>query len=131
MDDRKNFNSDNKGALFARQKTNERGPDIGGEIVLAGDVLNYVVANARSGKVKLELSGWRRSGQKGNFTSISIQIPYKEREGGGQRMEHPQQRPQNSYQNSYRERSQPVQARAEKQPDQPAPWEVNGDDIPF
>lgn len=68
------------GALYNRERRSNNGPSVGGPITLTGEELAYVVANASSGKVDLEVSGWSKQGQQGPFTSLAIQIPYKVRQ---------------------------------------------------
>lgn len=70
------------GALFVRDKKSAKAPDYGGDFTLEGDVLEYVLANAKSGKVKLEMSGWKRMGRNNTvFISTQVQTPYEARGG--------------------------------------------------
>lgn len=66
------------GAMFPRQKKNPKGPDVGGDFILTGEELQYVLDQARTGSVKLEVNGWRRMGRNNSaFTSIRVNIPYE------------------------------------------------------
>lgn len=70
----------NSGALFRREKRTPNTPDMGGDITIGGDVLQYVLDNARSGAVKLEVSANSRMGRNGqSFTSLRVNIPYEVR----------------------------------------------------
>ena len=51
----------NAGAMFLRQKRSEKSPDMGGDIILSGDLLDYIIRCAERGdECKVELSGWKR-----------------------------------------------------------------------
>lgn len=72
-------NFPNSGALFYRRnKKNANGPDIGGDIDLGADILQYVLQMHRAGNpVKLELAGWRKADRNGqNFYSLRVRKPY-------------------------------------------------------
>jgi hypothetical protein len=80
----KQFDDNNRGAMFARQKRSAGSPDMGGDFTLAGDVLDYVRrCIERNEPVKLEISAWRKM-SRGNtpFTSIAIDIPWQVKKGG-------------------------------------------------
>jgi hypothetical protein len=144
------------GAMFGRQKKTSNSPDVGGDFDITGDELAYVVANAHTGTVKLEISGWRKQGQKGPFTSLAIQIPYSVRvpqqtaQTYGQPMAAPQQRivpqrfpPEQERRPGYppREVPRPAPQQSFQRPLQPAPQRQSfedfaqsndlNDDIPF
>jgi hypothetical protein len=72
----------NSGALFpVKQKRSDNSPDMTGNILIADDVLDYILREAEKGDdVKMELSAWIRTGRNNNtFTSIKINIPYDQR----------------------------------------------------
>lgn len=76
----------NSGALFGRDKTSDKSPDLGGNFSIDNEVLDYVVACMERGeKVALEISAWRKQSRSGNnYMSITVNIPYKVRNPGGQ-----------------------------------------------
>ena len=79
-------NKGSGGALFSRQKRNDAAPDMGGDITIEGDELDFLIRCAEEGKpVKLEISAWKkRTRDGGSFLSLSAQIPYAVRnEGSG------------------------------------------------
>jgi hypothetical protein len=88
------------GALFVRDKKTAKAPDYGGDFVLEGPELEYVLAKARAGEpVKLEMSGWKRMGRNNTtFISTQVQLPYAERGG--------QQRPQQGGRGGYQQQGQ-------------------------
>ena len=68
----------NGGALFPRQKRSENSPDMGGDLMIEGDLLNYIMQNAGSGQVKIELGAWRRSDRNGkSFYSLKGSPPFE------------------------------------------------------
>jgi hypothetical protein len=72
----------NSGAIFpVRQKKSDNSPDMTGNILIADDVLDYIMREAeKGGDVKMELSAWVRTGRNNNtFTSIKLNIPYDQR----------------------------------------------------
>lgn len=72
----------NSGALFSvREKRSDNSPDMTGNILIADDVLDYIMREAeKGGDVKMELSAWIRTGRNNNtFTSIKLNIPYDQR----------------------------------------------------
>jgi hypothetical protein len=77
----------NSGAVFPRQKRNEKAADMGGDVTIEEDVLDYIVRAAENGstQVKLELSAWkRRTRDGGSMLSMKVEIPYEIRKNGGQ-----------------------------------------------
>jgi len=74
------------GALFTRNKGSEKAPDMGGDITIEGDELDYMIRCAEQGKpVKLDVSAWKkRTRDGGAMLSLSVQIPYDVRSQGSQ-----------------------------------------------
>lgn len=64
------------GAIFQRPKTNDRQPDVGGEVTLSHDTLRGLIEFAKTGApVKLELSGWKKVSGKGTqFISLKARL---------------------------------------------------------
>lgn len=79
----------NTGVMFVRQKRSERGPDMGGDITIEGDVLDYVLKCAERGdECRLELSGWKRRTRDGStMLSLRVELPYAVRQRGEDRGE--------------------------------------------
>ena len=79
----KQFDNTNRGGLFPRNKTTPKSPDMGGDIEIGGEVLDYILANANSGQnIKLYLSAWREQMRGGGARiSLSVRIPAEAREG--------------------------------------------------
>lgn len=106
----------NSGGLFpVKQKKSENSPDYFGNILIADDVLDYILREAQDGnEVQLELSGWSRiSRSNTNFTSVKINIPYEVRmEEGGNPTYRPGRRPPQQQQRSYSQQS----GRTERRP---------------
>lgn len=74
---KKEYDNSNRGALFARQKRSANAPDMGGEITLSGEVLDYILDEARQGRdPKVSLSAWRKQGNSGPMMSLSVQKPW-------------------------------------------------------
>ena len=97
MNDQKTY--PNSGALFARQKRSQNSADVGGDFTIDGDVLDYIVREARKGSVKLEISGWRKMGRNNQpWTSIKVAIPYALRENLPDRQQPNYQRGSNQQQ---------------------------------
>lgn len=80
---------ENSGAIFNRNKKSDKGPDMGGDFTLGGEVLDYIIRQYESGQeVKLDISAWRRhSNNGGTFMSLKIDRPYSERSGNAPRRE--------------------------------------------
>ena len=76
----------NSGAVFGRDKTSDKSPDLGGNFSIDNEVLDYVLACAeRNEKVTLEISAWRKQSRSGNnYMSITVNIPYKVRNPNAQ-----------------------------------------------
>jgi hypothetical protein len=106
-DDRQQQRFPNNGGLFpVNDKRSDNSPDMSGTILIADDVLDYIVREAQNGnEVLMELKGWRRiSRNNTNYESIAINIPYNVRmeeggnptyrsqRGGGRRYSQPQRR---------------------------------------
>lgn len=107
----------NSGALFARQKRTPNSADVGGDFTIDGDVLEYILREARKGSVKLEISGWRKMGRSNEpFTSIKVAIPWKDRQGQMPDRQQPNYQRNNQYQqNSYQNRRDNPPARTFEQ----------------
>jgi hypothetical protein len=72
----------NSGALFPLQnRRSDNSPDMTGNILIADEVLDYIVREAQNGnEVQLDMSAWQRiSRNNTNFTSLKINIPYNVR----------------------------------------------------
>lgn len=109
--DRGGYEDRNRGAMFPRQKKSDRSPDMGGDITITDDVLDYIVQNARSGSVKISVSAWRAM-SRGNkaFTKLAVSVPFE-------RDEQPQRRPQRQPQREYqRPRQQQMDYGREERP---------------
>lgn len=114
----------NTGVMFDRRPEKiagnraEKASDFGGEFEISDDVLQYIMQNARSGKVKLEIAGWIKQGAKGMFLSLKLQTPYEARKA-----------PANGYQDfAQPQRQQPQQQRNDYAQasggNQRMPWEI-------
>jgi hypothetical protein len=70
-------------ALFHQtRKRNDKAPDFRGDGKLDKKTIEYIIEEVRAGRnPTLEIVGWMRQGRKGKFQSISINIPYEERDG--------------------------------------------------
>lgn len=74
------YNNDNRGAIFQREKRgNEHAPDFGGDLELAGEVLQDVVEQARQyGRAKIDLSAWaQKDRNQKTYFSVRARKPYK------------------------------------------------------
>lgn len=62
------------GALFPnRNKTNERAPDLSGDLELSMDQLKILVALAkRNEPLKLRMAAWSKEGRSGRFYSVTL-----------------------------------------------------------
>jgi hypothetical protein len=65
----------NSGALFRRQKTKEKSPDMSGDILLSRDLLNSLPKDS-DGDLTLSISAWKQSGPKGEFLSLKASAPW-------------------------------------------------------
>lgn len=95
----KQYDDDNRGGLFPRQKKTNKSPDMGGDLIIGGDLLDYILKKAERGEeVKIELSAWRKPMKNGAaFLSLQAATPYAERQQGNgafQRQEYNQREPQ-------------------------------------
>lgn len=73
------YDDTNRGALFGRNKRTTNSPDMGGDFLIGGDLLKYIMDEAQKGnqQIKVEMSAWRKMGRGNNpFMSISVSIPY-------------------------------------------------------
>lgn len=105
-EDRSQQRFPNSGALFpTREKRTQNSPDLYGSVLIADEVLDYILREAQGGnEVLLELSAWMKiSRDNTSITSIKINIPYKVRqeEEGNQTFRRP----------SYPNRGQPAYGR--------------------
>lgn len=71
-----------KGVLFKNdKKTTPAHPDYTGNIILTRDLLReYAEAMGAGQELKVQIASWVKSGQKGQFLSLSVNAPYKERQ---------------------------------------------------
>lgn len=62
------------GALFInRNKTNEKGPDLSGDVEISMDTLKTLVELAKKGEpLKMRMAAWVREGKSGKFYSVSL-----------------------------------------------------------
>lgn len=67
------------GALFQRKKLKANHPDLGGELVLDMDAFNCLCEQYKANQpLKLELSGWTKTSQKGvQYLSLSAKRPWE------------------------------------------------------
>ena len=72
----------NSGAMFAREKRNERAADFSGQFTIDDDVLDYVIRKAEQGEpVELDISGWKkRTTSSGTMLGLQIRLPYRDRQ---------------------------------------------------
>ncbi len=65
----------NSGALWKRQKKNDKAPDMGGELLLTQDLIDSLPRD-EDGDIRLEVSAWVRQTAKGEFLSLKAAKPY-------------------------------------------------------
>lgn len=65
----------NSGALWKRQKRNDKAPDMGGEILLTQELIDSLPRD-EDGDLRLEISAWIRQTAKGEFLSVKAAKPY-------------------------------------------------------
>lgn len=72
----------NTGALFVRQKRSPNAPDVGGDIEIGQDLIEYLNDCLSKNKpAKLGLVGWNKmSKDRRSFTSLKAEVPYNDRE---------------------------------------------------
>lgn len=62
------------GALFINQnKTNEKAPDLSGDVEISMDMLKHLVDLAkRNQPLKMRMAAWVKQGQRGKFYSVQL-----------------------------------------------------------
>ena len=65
----------NSGALWKRQKRNDKAPDMGGEVLITQELLDSLPRD-EDGDLRLEVSAWVRQTPKGEFLSLKVAKPY-------------------------------------------------------
>ena len=62
------------GALFInRNKTNEKGPDLSGDVEISMETLKMLVELAKKNEpLKMRMAAWVREGKSGKFYSVSL-----------------------------------------------------------
>jgi hypothetical protein len=65
----------NSGALWKRQKRNDKAPDMGGEVLITQELIDSLPRDA-DGDIRLEISAWTRQTAKGEFLSLKVAKPY-------------------------------------------------------
>lgn len=139
----RNNDFQNSGAMFQRQKSNPKAPDMGGDFTIDGDVLQYVIECIKNNvQVKLDIAGRRRVARDGNaFLGLQIEIPWdirKQRQGGQQpprQHGYGQQQPRYGGVRNDQRRTNPPQRGYNEQQDQGGSPDQGGfpfdDGIPF
>lgn len=71
------------GALFInRNKSNERAPDLSGDVEISMDLLKVLVEAAKANQpLKMRMAAWVKEGRSGKFYSISLS---EDKKGGAQ-----------------------------------------------
>jgi hypothetical protein len=95
----------NSGALFMRDKKSEKAPEWGGEIIMEVSLLKKLIEESDGDGVKIKISGWVRQGNRGEFISIKY--------------------------DDFKPMSQERQYIAPRQAPNPAPVEMDDQDLPF
>jgi hypothetical protein len=74
----------NSGSLFSREKKSQNHPDMGGYFTMDETLLEYLNdCHSKGEEMKLELSGWRKQGNKGSFLSLSVKKPWDGNQSSG------------------------------------------------
>ena len=60
----------NSGALFPREKRNEKSPEWGGEIIMEKSLIKQLMEESDGDGVLIKISGWVRQGSRGEFISL-------------------------------------------------------------
>lgn len=72
------------GILFTNdRKKNEKAPDYTGNIEITPEFWDLIKSKMNGGSVKLDLAGWAKKGQRGNFVSLSVRPPFEKSGGMG------------------------------------------------
>ncbi len=114
------FDNNDRGGLWPRDKKGANHPDMGGEFQLSEKTVRYLVECMKAGKdAKIEVSAWSKTPRSGaKFLSCSIQIPFADRQGvkvAPVQQANPDEPKEKSY--------------AEEIKDTP-PWDTGGDPLP-
>lgn len=106
---------ESRGAMFPRPKKSQNSPDMTGDFILQGEVLDYVAAELQRGntEIKLYMSAWRNQGNSGPFNSFVVRPPMEygnpdQRQNYGNqqtRQNYAPSRPQAPQGNSYQQAS--------------------------
>ena len=77
------FDNNDRGGLWPREKKGANHPDMGGELQLSEKTIRYLVECIKAGKdAKIEVSAWSKTPRSGaRFLSCSVQIPFADRQG--------------------------------------------------
>lgn len=79
----------------SKRKLSPGSPDFFGNIVVTRELLNYLNSRMSAGmETKVELAGWKKSGQYGSFISLNATEPYdKDQEQLKKKLSKPVQQP--------------------------------------
>jgi len=116
----KQFDNNDRGGLWPRDKKGANHPDMGGEFVLSEKTVRYLVECIKAGKeAKIEVSAWSKTPRSGaRFLSCSVQIPFADRQKAAP-VQRTNPEPVTPREQSY----------AEELKDTP-PWDQGGDPLP-
>lgn len=122
----------NRGMLFPRRKTSDKSPDLGGDIEIGKDLLDYIVNEARhGGNVKVSVIAYRKQIKSGTGLSLVALIP---RDDYGQQPARQPAYGQGRQQQMFDDRRGPAQGvytnRSAPRRDDPIPGDLD-DEIPF
>jgi hypothetical protein len=65
----------NSGALWKRQKRNDKAPDMTGDILITQELIDSLPRDA-DGDIRIEVSAWIRQTAKGEFLSLRVAKPW-------------------------------------------------------
>jgi hypothetical protein len=74
------YDNSNTGSLnFAEDKRSDKSPDVWGSLQCSGDVLEALKAGKR-----IRLTGWKRSGPRGDFISLKAEVERSQKQARDQ-----------------------------------------------
>ena len=89
--------------MFPRNKTTANSPDMGGEITIRTEVLNYILQQAQNGsqEVEVRVAMWRGQSKAGlPMSNLVLELPDENRQQGAPRQQYsPQGQRQQGYPN--------------------------------